>query len=281
MDGYAVSSDLTHQEYCAFRDFLEQACGIVLGENKQYLVNSRLRFLLGELGIKSVGELLVMVDRPSSAQLRQRIIDAMTTHETLWFRDQYPFEALKRMILPGLVRSNIATLRIWSAACASGQEPYSISMICEEYRREYPSRALGAVQILATDISPTILQMAREGVYDNIALTRGLTQDRRERFFTEENDKAKIKPEVMRQVIFRELNLMQSFKSLGKFHVIFCRNVMIYFSDQLKADILNRMADVLEPNGYLFLGGSESITRYCDRFEVSRAHGGMVFRLKS
>ncbi|MEK7322159.1 MAG: protein-glutamate O-methyltransferase CheR [Pseudomonadota bacterium] len=276
-----MSADINPQEYAAFRDFLEHVSGIVLGENKQYLVNSRLRSLLGELGIKSVGELLGMMDRSSGVQLRQRVIDAMTTHETLWFRDQYPFEALKRMILPELTKADLPTLRIWSAACASGQEPYSISMICEEFRLEYPRRPLGTVQILATDISPTILQLAREGVYDSIALGRGLTQDRRERFFITENDKAKIKPAMMRQVTFRELNLMQPFKSLGKFHVIFCRNVMIYFSDQLKVDILGRIAEVLEPNGYLFLGGSESITRYCDRFEVSRAHGGMVFRLKS
>ncbi len=275
-----MSVDINPQEYAAFRDFLEDASGIVLGENKQYLVNSRLKSLLNELGVKSIGELLAMVDRTAGTPLRQRIIDAMTTHETLWFRDQYPFEALKRMILPELVRGNSPNLRIWSAACASGQEPYSISMICEEYRREYPSRPLGSVQIVATDISPTILQMAREGVYDNIALGRGLTPDRRERFFTTEQDKARVNPEVKRQVSFRELNLMQPFKSLGKFHVIFCRNVMIYFSDPLKADILNRIAEVLEPNGYLFLGGSESITRYCDRFEVSRSHGGMVFRLK-
>ena len=280
MDDGAVSSEISPQDYAAFRDFLAQVSGIILGENKQYLVSSRLKSLMTELGHQSVGELIAALARAPDLRLRQRVVDAMTTHETLWFRDQYPFEALKRVILPELVRRKLPSLRIWSAACASGQEPYSISMICEEYRREYTSRLLGSVQILATDISPTILRAAKEGVYESIALSRGLTVDRRERFFDLDGGRGRIKPEVKRQVSFRELNLMQPFKGLGKFHVIFCRNVLIYFSDALKSDILNRIAEVLEPDGYLFLGGSESITRYCDRFEVSRSHGGMVFRLK-
>lgn len=274
-------SELTLQEYREFRDFLAKESGIVLGENKQYLVSSRLRGLLAELHLNSVRELLDLLHSSRDARLRQRIIDSMTTHETLWFRDQYPFESLKRMILPELARRKLSDIRIWSAACASGQEPYSISMICEEYRREYPRHPLGNVQIIATDISPTILKTAREGVYESLALGRGLTPDRRERFFDAIDDKAVVKPEIKQHVIFQELNLMKSYAGLGRFHVIFCRNVMIYFSDELKIDILNRLAGVLEPDGYLFLGGSEAISRYSDKFEVVRSLGGMVFRPKS
>lgn len=274
-------SEITLQEYREFRDFLAKESGIVLGENKQYLVISRLGGLLAELHLKSVRELLDLMYSRKDARLRQRVIDSMTTHETLWFRDQYPFESLKRMILPELVRRKLPSIRIWSAACASGQEPYSISMICEEYRREYPRHPLGNVQIIATDISPTILKAAREGVYESLALGRGLTADRRERFFDAVGDKAVVKPEIKQQVLFREINLMKPFTGLGRFHVIFYRNVMIYFSDELKVDILNRIAGVLEPDGYLFLGGSEAISRYSDKFEVARAFGGMVFRLKS
>lgn len=276
-----MSELISPQDYHAFREFLAEESGIVLGDNKQYLVSSRLRSLLTELGLPSVGELLGLLRSGRDTRLRQRIIDAMTTHETLWFRDQYPFEALKRMILPELARRRLPTIRIWSAACASGQEPYSIGMICEEYRREYPKHQLGNVQILATDISPTILKYAREGVYESIALGRGLTADRRERFFDTVGDRAAVKPEIKQQVSFRELNLMHPFGALGRFHVIFCRNVMIYFSDELKADILNRLAGVLEPDGYLFLGGSEAISRYSDKFEAARAQGGMIFRPKS
>lgn len=274
-------SELTLQEYREFRDFLAKESGIVLGDNKQYLVSSRLRGLLADLHLKSVRELLDLLYNSRDARLRQRIIDSMTTHETLWFRDQYPFESLKRMILPELARRKLSDVRIWSAACASGQEPYSISMICEEYRREYPRHPLGNVQIIATDISQTILKTAREGVYESLALGRGLTADRRERFFDPIGDKAVVKFEVKQSVIFRELNLMKPYAGLGRFHVIFCRNVMIYFSDELKTDILNRIAAVLEPDGYLFLGGSEAISRYSDKFEVVRSLGGMVFRPKS
>jgi len=276
-----LSYVITPQEYQDFRSFLAEESGITLGDNKQYLVTSRLRGLLAELGITSIKELLALVRTARDAKLRQRIIDAMTTHETLWFRDQYPYESLKRMILPELARRKLPAVRIWSAACASGQEPYSISMICQEYRREYPNHQLGSVQIHATDISPTILKLAKEGIYESIALGRGLTADRRERFFDAIGDKAAVKAEIKQQVTFRELNLMNSFAGLGRFHVIFCRNVMIYFSDDLKADILDRIAAVLEPDGYLFLGGSEAISRYSDKFEVARAYGGMVFRLKT
>lgn len=274
-------SELTPLEYREFRDFLAKESGIVLGENKQYLVSSRLRGLLAELHLNSVRELLELLHSSRDTRLRQRIIDSMTTHETLWFRDQYPFESLKRMILPELARRKLQDIRIWSAACASGQEPYSISMICDEYRREYPRHPLGNVKIIATDISPTILKTAREGVYESLALGRGLTPDRRERFFDAIGDKAVVKQEIKQHVIFQELNLMKSYTGLGRFHVIFCRNVMIYFSDELKTDILNRIAGVLEPDGYLFLGGSEAISRYSDKFEVVRSLGGMVFRPKS
>jgi chemotaxis protein methyltransferase CheR len=224
--------------------------------------------------------MLLSIKNDIKAGLRQQLIDAMTTHETLWFRDQYPYEALKRMILPELARAKLPNVRIWSAACSSGQEPYSISMIIEEYRREYPKHPLTNVQIVATDISPTILKAAKEGSYEDIALARGLTSDRRAKFFDEFDGLAKVKDFVRKQVSFLELNLISPLTHMGKFHVIFCRNVLIYFSDKNKINILDRMANVLEPGGFLFLGGSESISRYTTKFEVARYYGGMVFRLK-
>ena len=275
-----MSLEVSAEEYSELSEYLSSACGIELGENKQYLVSSRLKTLLAKHNMKSVEELLSAVKNDGKSGMRQQLIDAMTTHETLWFRDQYPFEALKRMILPELARSHIPNIRIWSAACSSGQEPYSISMIVDEYRREYPRHPLGNIQIVATDISPTILKNAREGVYEDIALARGLTSDRRARFFEELGDKAGVKEFVRKQVTFQELNLISPFTSLGKFQVIFCRNVLIYFSDKNKSDILDRFGNALEPGGYLFMGGSESISRYSNKYEVARCYGGMVFRLK-
>ena len=275
-----MSLEVSAEEYSQLSEYLSSACGIELGENKQYLVSSRLKTLLAKNNLKSIAELLSAVKSDGKSGMRQQLIDAMTTHETLWFRDQYPFEALKRTILPELARLHIPNIRIWSAACSSGQEPYSISMIVDEYRREYPRHPLGNVQIVATDISPTILKSAREGIYEDIALARGLTSDRRARFFDEQGDKAGVKEFVRKQVTFQELNLISPFTSLGKFQVIFCRNVLIYFSDKNKSDILDRFANVLEPGGYLFMGGSESISRYSNKYEVARCYGGMVFRLK-
>ena len=153
-------------------------------------------------------------------------------------------------------------------------------MIVEEYRREYPKHPLANVQIFATDISPTILKTAKEGSYEDIALARGLTSDRRAKFFDEHDGVARVKDFVRKQVSFQELNLISPLTLIGKFHVIFCRNVLIYFSDKNKINILDRMANVLEPGGFLFLGGSESISRYTAKFEVARYYGGMVFRLK-
>ena len=272
--------NVSPEEYTRLSEYLSSSCGIELGDNKQYLVNSRLKTMLLKNGFKSITDLLASVKTQASPGLQQQLIDAMTTHETLWFRDQYPYESLKRMILPELARANLLNIRIWSAACSSGQEPYSISMIVEEYRREYPKHPLSGVQIVATDISPTILRAAKEGVYEDIALARGLTPDRRARFFDELAGKARVKEFVRKQVSFQQLNLILSTPSIGKFHVVFCRNVLIYFSDKNKISILERMANIIEPGGYLFLGGSESISRYTTKFEVARYYGGMVFRLK-
>ena len=272
--------NVSPEEYTRLSEYLSSSCGIELGDNKQYLVNSRLKTMLLKNGFKSITDLLASVKTQASPGLQQQLIDAMTTHETLWFRDQYPYESLKRMILPELARANLLNIRIWSAACSSGQEPYSISMIVEEYRREYPKHPLSGVQIVATDISPTILRAAKEGVYEDIALARGLTPDRRARFFDELAGKAQVKEFVRKQVNFQQLNLILSTPSIGKFHVVFCRNVLIYFSDKNKTSILERMANIIEPGGYLFLGGSESISRYTTKFEVARFYGGMVFRLK-
>jgi chemotaxis protein methyltransferase CheR len=275
-----MNLNVTPEEYSQLSEYLSSACGIELGDNKQYLVNSRLKTMISKYGFRSIADLLSSIKNDGKASLRQQLIEAMTTHETLWFRDQYPYEALKRMILPELARAHFTNVRIWSAACSSGQEPYSISMIVDEYRREYPKHPLPNVQIIATDISPTILKSAKDAVYEDIALARGLSSDRRTKYFDEKGNKAQVKDFIRRQVTFQELNLISPMMTAGKFQVIFCRNVLIYFSDKNKVSILERIANAMEPGGYLFLGGSESISRYTTKFEVARSYGGMVFRLK-
>ncbi len=276
--GVAKIDSLSAQEYDDFRRFLEQASGIVLGDNKQYLVTSRLTRLMNDQGIGSFAELMRRIRTDS--RVRNRIMDAMTTNETSWFRDSYPFDIFKEVFLPEFAQKQARQVRVWSAASSTGQEAYSLSMVASEYLRSRPgSLPAGAVQFLGTDISPTVIEQARSGFYEGAAITRGLSEERKQRFFTPRDGGWQVNDEVRSRVNFRELNLMQSFASLGRFDIVYCRNVLIYFSAELKRDILARMAKALNPGGYLVLGGSESITNYSDDFELVRWRSGVVYRL--
>ncbi len=276
-----MNQSITARDYDSFRAFLEEACGIVLGDNKQYLVASRLNRLLKELDVSAVGELIEQLKKQPRSGLRERVIDAMTTNETFWFRDNHPYELLKDLILPELAKKKPTQLKIWSAASSSGQEPYSISMIFQEYLKSHPGSLTDRLQIVGTDISPTMLEMCRSGVYDALALSRGLSPERKKRFFQQEGDLWRVKDEVRNRVRFAELNLMNSYVSLGKFDIVFCRNVLIYFSSELKRDILRRISQTLAPGGYLFLGSTETIASYSDDFDTVRHKGGIVYQLKS
>lgn len=274
-----TDNNISNDEYAAFQKFLENAVGIVLGDNKHYLVASRLGRLMAERGIKSLTELLNLLAR--DVRLRERVIDAMTTNETSWFRDAHPFEAFKGHILPDLAKNVAGPIRVWSAACSTGQEPYSLSMCVQEYQSSAPGRLRGEVEIIATDISPTVLEEARVGVYDAIALGRGLAAERRSRFFQKNGQHLEVRKEIKARVNFRSINLSQNYASLGKFNVILCRNVLIYFSTEMKRDVLQRMANILLPGGYLLLGGSESMANYCDAFQMVRGANGVIYQLKA
>lgn len=271
---------MTPEEYENFRAFLENACGIMLGDNKQYLIASRLSPLLAEYQIPSLGALIERLRKERRSELYERIVDAMTTNETLWFRDAFPFEILKQVILPEQARARAPGVRIWSAACSSGQEPYSISMTIEEFQRANPGALANNVQIIATDLSPSMLDLARAGLYDAAAMARGISDERRRLFFGQRHGRWEVREDLRRRVSFREHNLQQGFEPLGKFQAIFCRNVLIYFSADLKRDILTRFAVALHPGGYLFLGAAEAITGYSDAFEMLRLPQGIVYRLK-
>ena len=271
--------NITQEEYDAFRLFLEQASGIVLGDSKHYLVTSRLNGIMVEFAIPTFFNLLDQTKRDQ--KLRQKIMDAMTTNETSWFRDSYPYDVLKEKILPEAAKRRPVSYRIWSAACSTGQEPYSISMIVSEFLAS-PFSGLSAdcVKIVGTDISSSAMQLAKNACYEGVSVTRGLSAERRKRFFKESGTCWEVVNEIRSRVSFREMNLMQSYSFLGKFDIIFCRNVLIYFSQELKRDILKRMTQVLNPGGYLILGGSESISGYSDDFELVKWNSGVIYRLK-
>ncbi|ANS84759.1 protein-glutamate O-methyltransferase [Vibrio scophthalmi] len=270
---------ISDQEYRDFSRFLESQCGIVLGESKQYLVRSRLSPLVAKFKLASLSDLLRDVITGRNRELRIAAVDAMTTNETLWFRDSYPFTVLADKILPE-VAANKRPIKIWSAASSSGQEPYSMAMTILETQVRKPGM-LPNVSITATDISSNMLDMCRAGVYDNLALGRGLSPERRRTFFEDVGDgRMKIKDNAKRLVNFRPQNLMDSYALLGKFDIIFCRNVLIYFSPDMKSKVLNQMANSLNPGGYLLLGASESLTGLTDRFEMVRCNPGIIYKLK-
>jgi chemotaxis protein methyltransferase CheR len=276
------NNTISQADYDGFRQFLEQACGIVLGDKKHYLISSRLTPLMAEFGAPTLTALLekLKADRPPS--LRERVIDAMTTNETSWFRDPGVFDLLKKNILPEMSKNRTLPINLWSAACSSGQEPYSISMAVQEFLGSGIGlgRPGGEVQILATDISPSMLRQAANGRYDLAAMVRGLSEERKQRFFIPHSVAWEVRPEIKKRVRFREMNLLKSYQGLGRFDIIFCRNVLIYFSQDIKRDILTRATALLNPGGYLFLGSAESLTSHSESFEMLRFPEGIVYRLK-
>lgn len=271
---------ITNDEYQRFKRFLDETCGIILGEGKQYLVVSRLTKLLRNENIASLSALLDMVERGYPRHIPIMVIDAMTTNETSWFRDRSPFEALRYEVFPEMEQLTMSPCRIWSAACSSGQEPYTISIALSEYIKAKPTTSLQSCQVIATDISQSMLDEAKTGIYDESILVRGLSPERRQHYFEQRETDWAVKSVVKNRVSFREQNLLKSYASLGKFDIIFCRNVLIYFSAERKADILERLAMALKPRGYLFLGASETVMNYNNDFETIRSPHGVFFRLK-
>lgn len=271
---------LDDNEYVRFRDFLEQQCGIVLGDNKLYLVKSRLAPLMSRFEVGSLSELIARTLRPSERLMRAAVVDAMTTNETLWFRDTYPFELLKSKLFPELLEKK-SQVKIWSAASSSGQEPYSIAMSFSEYQTMNPRSMAANCSILGTDISNTMLEQCKLAEYDSLALARGLSPERKRKFFEPAGEgMMKVKANVRKLTNFRHLNLLDNYSLLGRFDVIFCRNVLIYFSPEVKSQIINKFANSLNPNGYLFLGASESMSGLSEQFNMIRCNPGIIYQKK-
>ena len=269
---------LDDKSYHQFREFLEQQCGIVLGENKQYLVKSRLAPLMSKFNVESLGNLVTRTLSPTERQLRAAVIDAMTTNETLWFRDDYPFKLLQSQILPELAKKN-TPIKIWSAASSSGQEPYSIAMSVLEYQQKNPGALSRGVQIIGTDISTTMLEHCKYGQYDSLALSRGLSAERKRQFFEPgDNGMSKVKDNVKKLVSFRHLNLLNSYSLMGRFDIVFCRNVLIYFAPEIKAKIISQFHGVLNDQGYLFLGASESLSGLSQKYKMLRCNPGIIYQ---
>lgn len=251
---------------------MERQSGILLGDNKQYLVVSRLASLLPEFGIESFSRLIDQVALPSGAHLLKQVVDRMTTNETLWFRDKYPFDYLKSTIIPQQ-RKQFSSLRIWCAACSTGQEPYSVAMQLEDMG------ALNGTEIIATDLSERVLDKAKAGRYQQIEINRGMPNDKKLRFMESlPGGEWQVKPHLRDKIRFQPLNLLTTPYGIGNFDTIFCRNVLIYFSNDNKTRVLNSLIERLKPGGYLFLGASEAMTRESRPMTMVRCNPGLVYQ---
>ncbi|XOV79349.1 MAG: CheR family methyltransferase [Aestuariibacter sp.] len=272
------SKNISEDDYTLFSEFLERRCGIVLGTNKQYLVRSRLSPLMRKYDYASLTQVINDVINGRDRALRCDAIDAMTTNETLWFRDKYPFELLSNDLFPRLSAKR-QTIKIWCAASSSGQEPFSIAMMAHQYAKSNPS--FPGVSITGTELSTEMLEKCENATYDNLSISRGLTEEHKRQFFDKVGDGTlKIKPEIQRMVNFKSLNLLDSFAGLGKFDIVFCRNVLIYFAPEVKANILQKIASVLSKEGILFLGASESMAGLSTEYDMVRCNPGLYYSKK-
>ena len=272
-------TNFSQAEYQQFSQYLEAKCGIVLGDTKQYLVKSRLTPVIARFELNSFTALFEQLYNGVNRQLVVATIDAMTTNETFWFRDNFPFDILAKYILPKLAKDK-GNIRIWSAACASGQEPYSIAMLVKEMQTKKLTNNAN-VEIVATDVSSSMLESCRLGIYDHYTLNRGLSLARKQRFFTAiGHNSMQINDSIKQLVCFKSHNLLERSISLGKFDVIFCRNVLIYFSAEMKLKVLTDLANRLHAGGYLFLGASESLRGLTAEFDIQRFDQGTVYQKK-
>lgn len=256
------------QDIDAICDLVVDLCGVYLDERKVYLIESRLSDLLRRSGCQDYAQLARRVRSQGDRDLENAIIDAITTHETLFFRDGSPFEALKHKALPELIDTKEHSphphrLRIWSAACSTGQEPYSIGITVRELLGDLSA---WDISILATDISDAAISKASRGCYTDRELKRGMPRELVDRHFTRDGNLWKIRDEIRALVSFRKQNLLEPFHGLGPFDVVFCRNVAIYFTPEIRHDLFERLTKTLTPTGYLFTGAAESLTDLGPRF---------------
>ncbi|MDH6262186.1 protein-glutamate O-methyltransferase CheR [Bradyrhizobium sp. BR13661] len=255
---------MTPADYDYLRKFLKERSGLDLSPDKQYLVESRLLPLARKASLSGIPDLVLKI-RNGDGRLATDVVEAMTTNETFFFRDKIPFDHLRDSIMPGLIQARAArkSLRIWSAASSTGQEPYSIAMCLKEMGA---ALAGWRIEIVATDLSQEVLEKCKAGVYSQFEVQRGLPIQLLMKYFTQASDVWQLNADVRSMVQFRQLNLLQDFSHLGTFDVIFCRNVLIYFDQDTKAMIFERMAKGLEADGTLLLGAAESVVGITDAF---------------
>ncbi len=258
---------MTPLDYDFLRKALKERSGLVLSADKQYLVESRLLPIARKAGFGNLGELVAALKHGDTDVLMTRVVEAMTTNETFFFRDKTPFENFRTAVLPALLGARRAarTIRIWCAAASTGQEPYSLAMALKEMEGDV---AGWRIEIIATDLASEVLEKAQAGIYSQFEVQRGLPIQLLIKYFAKVGDMWQIAPEIRAMVKFRQLNLLADFSALGTFDLIFCRNVLIYFDQETKIGVLNRLGRITAGDGYLVLGAAETVVGLTDSFRT-------------
>jgi chemotaxis protein methyltransferase CheR len=256
---------MTPLDYDYLRKLLKERSGLVLSADKQYLVESRLLPVARRAGATGLSQLVQILKQPKAERLVVDVVQAMMTNESFFFRDKLPFEHFRDTIMPALLaaRSEQRRIRIWCAAASSGQEPYSLAMALKEMGK---ATAGWCIEILATDLSTEVLEKAKAGIYSQFEVQRGLPIQLLIKYFIQIGEAWQIAPDIRAMVKYRPLNLLSDFSHLGPFDVVFCRNVLIYFDQDTKIGVLDRIARIIEPDGYLALGAAETVVGLTDRF---------------
>jgi chemotaxis protein methyltransferase CheR len=257
---------VTPSDYDYLRKLLKERSGLMLSADKQYLVESRLLPIARRIGVPHLADLVVKLKAPGSEPLIVDVVEAMTTNESFFYRDKIPFDQFREVIVPSLIKARAAQrrIRIWCAAASTGQEPYSLAMILKEMAVPL---AGWRTEIIATDLSNEVLEKARAGLYSQFEVQRGLPIQMLMKYFTQAGETWQISPEIKAMVQFRPLNLLSDFSQLGKFDVVFCRNVLIYFDQATKVGVFERLARVTETDGYLVLGAADTVVGLTEVFK--------------
>jgi chemotaxis protein methyltransferase CheR len=256
---------VTPADYDYLRKLLKERSGLMLSSDKQYLVESRLTPLARKADVATLSDLVGKL-KGGNEKLIVDVVEAMTTNESFFFRDKIPFDHFRDTIMPGLLasRAKDKRVRIWCAAASTGQEPYSLAMCLKEMKDKLSG---WRVEILGTDLSLEVLEKAKAGVYSQFEVQRGLPINLLVKYFTQNGDTWQIAPEIRAMVQYRPLNLLADFAHLGTFDVVFCRNVLIYFDQETKVGVLNRIARLLEGDGFLMLGAAETVVGLTEAFK--------------
>lgn len=262
------------EEFNVLSEVLKQRSGLTLTEDKGYLLESRLTPILRKRDFKTLGDLVAAVKKANDESLLVEVTEVMTTNESFFFRDTRPFDQFKDELLPTLMqnRGSSKTIRIWSAACSNGQEPYSLAMIL----REQAEKLVGwRIEIIATDLATGVLAKARAGIYSQFEVQRGLPIKFLVKYFKETGQGWEIDSSIRAMVQFKEFNLLDSMVSLGNFDLVFCRNVLIYFDQATKTDVLERICRQMSGDGYLCLGGAETVLGITESFKPAQGQRGV------